>query len=75
MQSRSSTIGDELGAANIKVSETTLVTQGGTPGSALAPATTVGEVRPEEDPFVINLDRNDPDHPLVCILHLFSHHS
>jgi len=43
------------------------------PNSALAPTTAVVQVAPEADPFMVQIDKDDPNHAMVrisCILSL-----
>jgi len=60
--------GDEPRVVDIKGSGPALVDQENekVPGLAPTPAATV-TVTPEKDPFMVQVDQNDPSHARVCI--------
>lgn len=42
------------------------------PGLAPTPAATVAADASEKDPFLVQIDKNDPGHAMVCVSHLLS---
>ena len=69
MQSRNSTASDESKTVNVKDSEPVPVGQenGKASGLASPPATTVAVDASEMDPFMVQIDKNDPTRAMVCV--------
>ena len=74
MESRSSIASYELRTVGVEGSEATLVSREKGESSGLAPIPPAAVVKdtPEEDPFMVKLNQNDPDHPRVCVVRHFS---
>jgi len=73
MEPRSSVTSGELRAVGVEGSEATLVSQekGDPPGLVLFPAAAVAKDTPDEDAFMVELNQNDPSHPMVCVARHF----